>query len=60
MLAAYDSNHCILQKYVIELTIIEDHEPSAYSQMLMVEVQQDLVSALILLLDLVVREITTA
>ena len=44
----------------MELTIIEDHEPSAYSQMLMVEVQQDLVSALILLLDLVIREVTTA
>ena len=44
----------------IELNILEIHEPSAYSQMLMVEVEQDLVSTFILLLDLVVREVTTA
>lgn len=44
----------------MKLNILEDHEPSAYSQMLMVEVQQDLVSTFILLLDLLVREVTTA
>lgn len=44
----------------MEVKIIENHEPSAYSQMLMVEVQQDLVSAFILLLDFVVREVTAA
>ena len=44
----------------MELNILENHEPSAYSQMLMVEVQQDLVSTFILLLDFVVREVTTA
>ncbi len=60
MLAAFKFYSLLFAEFAMELNIIENHEPSAYSQMLMVEVQQELVSALILLLDFVVLEVATA
>ena len=59
MLAAINSTELYFG-CATELRVLENHEPFAYSQMLMVEVQQDLVSTFILLLDFVVREVPTA